>query len=128
MAVFNLDGDLEPLKQYEMIYLGSPYTKYPWGLDEATTDIARIVARLIRAGLKVYSPIIHTHYIALAGNIDPIDHEFWINFDTAMMLKSDSLLIAMMSGWDQSRGIKAEIDTFVHQQKPIDYLQVGVYR
>lgn len=54
-------------------YLGSPYSLYPAGLDQACIDACKIAARLLTKGITVYSPIAHCHEIAIAGGIDPLD-------------------------------------------------------
>lgn len=100
-------------------YLATPYTKYPDGPEQAFRDAASLAARLLRIGLKVYSPIAHTHPIAVYGNIDPLDLSIWLPFDEAMMIAADVLIVAHMAGWKESRGIAHEIQFFEESHKPI---------
>ncbi len=113
---------LADLKKYELIYVGTPYSKYPGGIEEAFKDACKLTARLMGEGLKVYSPIAHTHPLAIYGELDPLDHAIWLPFDAAMMHKSDAMIVAMMSGWESSFGIRHEIQTFVEAYKPIIFL------
>lgn len=100
-------------------YLATPYTKYPCGIEQAFIDAAKLAARLMLAGVRVYSPIAHTHPLAIHGNIDPLDHAIWMPFDEAMMAVADTLIVAHMDGWENSYGMKLEIDFFDRAGKPI---------
>lgn len=126
--IFNMDSDFTPLHVYDMIYLATPYTKYPFGIYEAARDAALISGRLIRRGLDIFSPIVHAHYISMATGIDPIDHTFWMKVDYAFMKKCDALMICHMSGWEESRGVGLEIDEFAKAKKPSFHLNPGFIR
>ena len=102
-----------------LAYLATPYSKYPAGLQQAFVDAAKLAALLLRSGMNVYSPIAHTHPLALYGNLDPLDHLIWLPFDQAMMNAADVLLIAHMQGWQESYGIAHEIEYFETAGKPI---------
>lgn len=114
---------LADLKQFDLLYVGTPYSKYPTGIYQAFEDAARLTARLMQAGLKVYSPIAHTHPLAIHGNIDPLDHNIWLPFDGAMMAKSDAIIVAMMPSWESSFGIRHEIHEFIEAGKPVYFLE-----
>lgn len=102
-----------------LAYLATPYSKYEPGIEQAFIDAAKLAALLLRAGMKVYSPIAHTHPLAVHGNIDPLDHAIWMPFDEAMMTAADVLLVAHMQGWQESFGIAHEIKFFEDAGKPI---------
>lgn len=102
-----------------LCYLATPYSKYPAGLQAAFEDAACLAARLLIDGVRVYSPIAHTHPLAIYGKIDPFDHAIWMPFDTAMMTKADALIVAHLATWESSRGIKEEISVFAAAGKPI---------
>lgn len=105
----------------ELIYLATPYSKYKDGLNNAFVDTAKITAKLLQSGLRVYSPIVHTHPIAIYGNIDPYDHDVWLPFDRIMMEKADTLYVVLLDGWRESYGVAHEIDVFTEAGKPIWY-------
>lgn len=125
---YHITDDLSDLKKFKMIYLASPYTKYPFGLDDAAEDIAKVTGRLMMMGLNVHSPIVPTHYIAKFAGIDPVDHELWMKIDAAFIEVCDAMVIAQLTGWDVSRGVAHEIDVFTLQNKPIMTLDVGTIR
>jgi nucleoside 2-deoxyribosyltransferase len=107
------------LTRFKLVYLGSPYTKYAAGIEQAFRDVSEIAAEMLRDGVKVYSPIAHTHPIAVYGNLDPLNHEIWLPFDQAMMDAAEAMVIADMSGWQDSYGVKYEIDYFRAAGKPV---------
>lgn len=103
-----------------LAYLATPYTKYPdGGIAGAFAAAAKLAARLLVAGVNVYSPIAHTHPLAMFGNLDPLDHNIWLPFDEAMMGKADVLVVAHMEGWESSKGIAHEVAYFTRANKPI---------
>jgi len=110
------------LKQYHIVYLATPYTRYPTGIVQAFRDACTIAAKLVKDGVSVYSPIAHTHPIAIHGEIDPLDLAIWIPFDHAMLGVSDALLVAKMLSWELSYGIKQESEFFRKANKPIFFL------
>lgn len=110
------------LRHYRLIYLATPYSLYPDGLEAAFVDAAKLAARLLNAGVRVYSPIVHGHPLSVHGGIDPLDHSIWLPFNESMMSVADALVVATMPSWRESKGIKYEIDYFELEGKPIFYL------
>lgn len=118
--------DLEPLKKFDLIYLGSPYSKYPKGIERAYAKICSIAGRLLQKGVKVYSPIAHTHGIASHAYLDFYDHSIWLPFDEAIMRKCDAMAVALMTDWALSFGIAHEVDFFNAAGKPVFALDPGL--
>ncbi len=114
--------ELKDLSDCGLVYLASPYSKYPDGIEVAFKRISLVAANCLRAGVRVYSPIVHCHPISMHGGIDALDHAIWIPFNLIMVQKSDVLLVAMMDTWDASFGVTDEIKKFVLANKPIYYL------
>jgi Domain of unknown function (DUF1937) len=102
-----------------LAYMASPYSRYPNGVREAFEQACHIAARLLLTGIKVYSPIAHTHSLATIGGIDPLDHSIWMPYDEAMMRVCDVLIVAHMPGWETSKGIAIEVRHFEMAGKPI---------
>ena len=103
-------------------YLGTPYSKYRGGLDAAASEAARIAANLLKRGVIVYSPIAHSHAVAEAGTIDPVDHDLWVRADAPFVQAASALIVATMDGWQESRGLAHEIAAFTAAGKPVVYL------
>lgn len=114
---------IEKLKGHRLVYLATPYSKYPYGIHDAFQDASKYAARLLIAGVKVYSPIAHTHPLAIYGDIDPLDHSIWIPFDEAMMTAADAICVLQMPTWEISKGIAHEIEFFQNAGKPVYFLK-----
>lgn len=113
---------MSPELQTGLWYVSTPYSRYPGGIENAFQDAAELTGRLIKAGVRAYSPIAHTHPIAMHGNIDPLDHNIWLPFDEAMMAVCDGIIVAQLPGWDQSYGINYEVDVFERAEKPVRFI------
>jgi hypothetical protein len=92
-----------------MIYLASPYTHADPVIREQRFEAACArAAYLLQVGLHVYSPIAHTHPIAVRHNL-PKGFEFWQNFDFDMIERCSTLEVLCIDGWEQSVGVQAEL-------------------
>lgn len=100
-------------------YLATVYTKHPNGVHDAARVAGKLAGRLTQRGVPVFSPICHSHLIALAAHLNPVDHDFWMAADRPMMVAARGLIVATMEGWTQSRGITEEIAEFNKAGKPI---------
>lgn len=99
---------VEHLRQYRLVYLASAYTRQP-DQEAAFRTACAAAAGLMRAGVKVFSPIAHSHPIAIHGALDALDGAFWAEQDRPIQSACDALVILKMPGWDKSSGIMAEI-------------------
>lgn len=105
-----------------MIYLASPYSHVDPAVRERRFAIAsRVAAELIRAGHQVFSPVTHSHPIAAHGL--PGDWAFWEPFDCRLLQASDELMVLTLDGWQESRGVQAEIDLAIELGMPIRYVK-----
>lgn len=92
-----------------MIYLATPYSHPDPSIREARFEAAcRVAGQLMAAGQIVFSPIAHTHPIAIRCDL-PKGWDFWAKYDRAMLERSSRLVVVMMEGWQDSVGIAAEI-------------------
>lgn len=114
---------LERMKAARLVYLATPYSKFPGGIEAGFIASAKVTARLIEAGVRVYSPIAHTHPVAIHGGLDPLDHSLWLPFDEAMMEAADMACVAMLPTWEASFGVQQEIQHFTAAGKPVLYLE-----
>jgi hypothetical protein len=109
-----------------LYYLATPYSKYQGGdLTAAFLAACRVTADLITAGHKIYSPIVHSHPIAMNSGLDPLDHDLWLKVDAAMMEAADALMVAQMEGWRDSYGIAHEMEAFATMDKDVVYLDIA---
>lgn len=103
-------------------YVATVYTKHRGGIDEAAREAAQVMAWLLKRGVPCFSPICHTHPIAIEGNLDPLDHGFWLPADEPMMRAAHGLIVTMMDGWEDSFGISAERAMFASMGKTVVFL------
>ena len=93
----------------ELIYLAVPYTHPDPNVKHERFSIAnRVAAKLMQLGLYIFSPISHTHPIALAGDL-PGNWEFWENFDRLYLAVSKQIIVVAIPGWRESVGVQNEI-------------------
>lgn len=86
-------------------------------------------------GYIVYSPIVFTHPIweayLLTDAKDPDfytlknlyywKHQSWLDYDRSMMKACDSCLVLMLDGWQESKGIKQEMQFFAEEGRQIQF-------
>ena len=112
-------------------YLASPYSNYPDGREAAYQLALENTAILMRAGVPVFSPIVHNHPIHLAapglGIALPDTHEFWVEtVDRPMMQAAFGMILLRLYSWPKSRGVLAELAWFNSAMKPVIQMQPGV--
>lgn len=93
-----------------LIYLAVPYSDPNEHIRAYRFEMANLcAAQLMRGGLHIFSPISHTHPIALAGDL-PLGWEYWRAYDEAILRACGGLLILKLDGWEQSKGIRGEME------------------
>ena len=92
-----------------LVYLASPYTHPdPAVMQRRFEEICIVAARHMRQGVHIFSPIAHTHPIALAGDL-PRDFVFWEQYARKMLAVCVEMWICDMDGWRESKGVALEI-------------------
>jgi len=105
-----------------MIYLASPYTSTSLAEQQYRFEaVCRHASQWMRRGLYVYSPIAHTHPIALRGGL-PGDWSYWERFDRWFIERCDLVAVLMLPGWEGSEGVQAAIRMARELHKPVIYL------
>ena len=112
---------IEAMRKYGLLYLATPYSKYPGGIREAFEKAAKVTAAFVRENISVYSPIVNSHPLSVHGGIDAMSHEIWLPYNEYMMNKCDALVVVKMFTWESSIGIAHEINWFYNANKPVLY-------
>lgn len=117
-------------RREHLTYLASPYSP-PAHLEGRMagvvhrqvmfTAVARVAAIMMARGELLFSPIAHTHPIAMEGTL-PTDWQFWQRYDTRMIASCDSVTVACLEGWRESRGVQAEIAEAERLGLPVRYV------
>lgn len=93
-----------------LIYLASPYSHPdPEVREKRFRDVCHAAGRLMRLGLHIYSPIAHSHPIAMQTDL-PTSWEFWSAYDEAIISRCSEVRVLTIAGWETSIGITAEIE------------------
>lgn len=107
-----------------MIYLASPYTSTQSVVMEYRFQVVENYAcQMIKDGLTVFSPIMHWHTAAQIYGL-PKDFVFWRDYSLSMLSKADQVVVLMIDGWEESKGVKAEIEYAQANNIPVRYRQV----
>ena len=104
-------------------YLATPYSKYPGGVDEAYLAALRVFEQLRQNKVLIYSPIAHTHGLAVRYNLDG-NFKFWQKHNDIMIMASSGIIVAMLPSWKESRGIENEVEFAQRIGKPVIYYEV----
>lgn len=108
----------------ELVYLATPYSHPDPTIMEQRFRVANMAAaRLMEAGVFVFSPISHTHPIAVAGEL-PKGWDFWKAYDTTVISSCRKLIVLMQDGWKESTGVAAEIRIALELGIPVEPMHV----
>ena len=106
-----------------MKYLASPYHhNNPRIMQIRYEQACEATADLIKSGEVIFSPIAHNHWLAIIYDM-PRDHQFWLDYNLAILRRCDVLLILTLEGWKESRGIAAESTFAAQHHIPIEFLE-----
>lgn len=109
---------------HPLVYLASPYTHADADVRKRRYEAAcREAARLMLAGHTVFCPVAHSHPIAEQmpdGNA--VDGELWKRQDAPYLQFCSAMVVVKMPGWEQSSGIKHEIERAIAREIPITYV------
>lgn len=104
-----------------MIYLASPYSHPDPAVRESRFLVAcKAAAAIMRQGKLVFSPIAHSHPIAMAGDL-PKGWAYWERLDHAMVAVCSEVVVLTIDGWKESRGIAGELAIARELCLPIRY-------
>ncbi len=105
------------------IYLATPYSHKDFVVMlHRFHQVNKAAASLMKEGDLVYSPISHTHPIALAGDL-PKGWDYWEAYDLTFIEWADELYVLMQPGWKESVGVTAEIKIAKSMGKPVIYIE-----
>jgi hypothetical protein len=106
----------------DLTYLASPYTHPRAHVRVKRYQQVCIAAgRLLGRGEFVFSPIAHSHPIALVHNL-PTDWRFWAEYCRATLGRCSKVAVLMLDGWRESVGVSAEIKLAGELGIAVEYL------
>lgn len=100
--------DTSALPRGAVVYLASPYTHEDAEVVATRYRVTRAAtAAMLRAGVHVYSPIVHCHALARVHAL-PTDAGFWRAYNHAMIERCDVVAVLTIDGWRESEGVAGE--------------------
>lgn len=110
------------MKKGSLIYLAAPYShKSKKVMHRRFIEINKAAAIIMGKGYYVFSPISHTHPIAIQGDL-PRGWEFWEGYDNVMIAACGQMAVLQLDGWDISTGVTNEIKIAKLDSLPLYYL------
>ncbi len=100
-------------------YLASPYRECPAGREYARRETSCAAAQLAKAGIPVFSPIVHGSGLVDNSDIDDTDNDFWVTANLPFMQSAYGLILLRLVGWNKSDGVRGELSTFGKAGKPV---------
>lgn len=108
-----------------MIYLASPYSHPEISFREERFARARkFMLEALRQQLIIFSPIVYCHELAYDAKI-PTDADYWWNFNISILRHCTELWALKIEGWENSRGMRWEIETANHLHIPVNYVNLN---
>ena len=113
-------------------YLAHPYSSKLSGMQERYLEevenfqkCAKIAWTLLKRGIRVYAPIVHTHPIHIQALKERLiskeeEYELYMPLDYMFARRCNGLILA--EGWEDSKGCGMEYLWFKEWNKPIRYI------
>lgn len=116
-----VDNELDTLIKDKKIYLALPYSKHA---DRSFKVANRVAATLMRRGAIVFSPISHSHPLAMSTSLPASWGKFWAKQDRPLVEWADILLVIadLPTHPLDSEGVRAEMDHAKKFKKPVHYI------
>ena len=104
------------------VYLASPYNHPDETVKKARVkNVTKAAFELFKQGVYVFSPLTHNVPLIDLG-LENRWEGGWESYDLGMLARMDGLYVLMVPGWEESRGVRAEIAHATELGLPIEYL------
>lgn len=108
----------------DFYYVATPFTKFEDGHRKAFEYAVKVQGALMRHGLRIYSPIVQFYLASVEFRL-PLLGSYWRAVNAPQVAKAASLIVAMLPGWNESKGVADEISDFcAAENKQIFYLPI----
>lgn len=115
------------MENNNIIYIGSPYSHPDENIRiERFNQVTIFAAQLVSKGYTAISPITYGHLL-LDYKKMPTEFEFWNKFCISLLSKCSDIYIYKIDGWQESKGLKAEIEFAEKNNINVKYFEYGVY-
>jgi len=118
---------MEKNELLELEYLGTPYSNANDYLINFRAEMVDIIAHdLTMKGRAIYSPISSWHQIACKFEMSKT-FEFWEKMNLSFLCKCKQLIVVMLPGYEESIGLRGEIEFAIQNDIPIEFLDPAPY-
>lgn len=91
-------------------YIASPYSDPdPRIVEKRFLDVREFTVQSLRRGHICFSPIVFCHQMSQKYAL-PGDATYWSRFNKRYLIASRSLVVLQLEGWENSVGVKQEIE------------------
>lgn len=98
------------MSKRKIIFISSPYSNPDDNIrEENFAMVSQYVAELNSKGKTAFSPITYGHTLLNFREM-PTDWEFWKEFCVTFLEKCEKMIVYKLPGWEESRGVKEEIE------------------
>lgn len=105
-----------------LTFLSCPYTHQDQNIKKVRHHIANTVAcELTKQGVLVFSPLTHNIPIDQIGFKGTCDS--WKDFNHTILSKCNRLIVLKLPGWDESKGVAADIAKAKSLNLPIEWME-----
>lgn len=105
-----------------LIYVSSPYTHSDSSVVENRMKcVTEYLAQLSAERKIAFSPLL-MHYCFDCGVELPKDYDFWRNHCLTLLSKSDVMHVLLLPGWEDSNGVKDEMDFTLAHNIPFEFI------
>ncbi len=114
-----------------LTYLASPYSVI-WNISKQMAakvrqrrfkEVCKKAADMMKDGYKIFCPIAHSHPIEVIGMPGELQSgDFWMGQDLEVLKHCARLVVFRMEGWNESSGVKREIEFAEQNGIPVYYI------
>lgn len=124
-------SDIKPESFY---YLASPYSDTSESIRyDRFVKVTKIGYKLTQLGLNLFCPITQSHVLEdhgfdefrAADGCLKLTHEEWMRVDYAFLSRAEGLIVVMLDGWKESKGVALEIEYAIQHKIGIYMLSPG---
>ena len=108
-----------------LYYLSNPYN----GTDEQEEQRAHLAAKacvtLLKSGISLVSPVVHTHALGAHLSLSKDERRaLLMPVDIELLHRCDGMIVLKLEGWQDSIGMRAEINFCQAKGIPVYYTTV----
>lgn len=104
------------------VYLASPYSHPDAAVRERRfVEVSKVASALMAAGDAVFCPIAHSHPIDTIAPL-PQTTEFWMAQDLPILRCASRVVVLMLDGWQNSKGVAREIQAAEAVGIPVEFM------